>query len=63
MKRSDAKSIAFFCFYKIDFLFICQVGFLVQTYAHKLAALEFELFHQIVNSLVFGCQQVVHPSK
>ncbi|CAM9400550.1 unnamed protein product [Ascophyllum nodosum] len=33
------------------------VGFLVQTYAHKLAALEFELFHQIVNSLVFGCQQ------
>lgn len=35
-----------------------QVGFMVQTYSHKLAGLEFELFHQVVNSLVFGSQQV-----
>ncbi|CAN0454697.1 unnamed protein product [Laminaria digitata] len=34
------------------------VGFMVQTYSHKLAGLEFELFHQVVNSLVFGSQQV-----
>ena len=31
---------------------------MVQTYSHKLAGLEFELFHQVVNSLVFGSQQV-----
>lgn len=31
---------------------------MVQTYPHKLPGLELELFDQIVNSLVFGSQQV-----
>lgn len=35
-----------------------QVGFMVQTYSDKLAGLELELFHQVVNSLVFGSQHV-----
>ncbi|CAM9897152.1 unnamed protein product, partial [Scytosiphon promiscuus] len=30
------------------------VGFMVQTYADKLAGLELELFLQVVSSLVFG---------
>ncbi|CAN0173344.1 unnamed protein product, partial [Discosporangium mesarthrocarpum] len=34
------------------------VGFLVQTYAYRLATLEFELFQQLVSSLVFGSQLV-----
>lgn len=35
-----------------------QVGFMVQTYADKLAGLELELFQQVVNSLVFGSKNV-----
>ena len=42
---------------------VSQVGFMVQTYADKLAGLELELFHQVVNSLVFGSQHVSQSIK
>lgn len=39
-------------------LCLAKVGFMVQTYPHKLPEVDFEVFEQIVNSLLFCSQQV-----